>query len=97
MPAIKAFTISYETINEDKIFSEGDRIRGCVSLDLIKQTNVETLFVKAKGDAMVFKRSKNSRTCTAEKRYFKLKQIIIQETPNGMDIANVLSFENNFK
>ena len=86
MPAIQSLTVTYDLLNEKGTFSEGDTLTGKVILALIKETAVESLFVKAKGDADVYwttKSGDNTYTHSADKRFFKLKQFLIPESSTG--------------
>ncbi|XP_018524735.1 arrestin domain-containing protein 3 [Lates calcarifer] len=82
MPSIKSFTMTYDALNESRTFSEGDRITGKVTLVLFKDTKVLKLFVKAKGDGSVSWSTTSgdrNHTYSAGRRFFKLKQFLIQE------------------
>lgn len=86
MPSVQSFTIACEALNDHGTFSEGDVLRGKVTLALIKQISAESMFVKVTGDASVhWTKRVNDRTYTysADHRYFKLKQPLIPEWAKG--------------
>lgn len=86
MPSIQNFTVIYDKLNEDGTFSEGDILTGKVSMVVLKQTTVEYLSVKAKGDANVRwsrKQGEHTHTYSAHRRFFKLKEFLIPEGSKG--------------
>lgn len=86
MPSVQSFSISCEALNEHGTFSEGDALRGKVTLALTKQITVESLFIKVTGDATVRWTNRvgdRSYTYSAEHRYFKLKQPLIVVVAKG--------------
>lgn len=77
--------MTYDAINDFGTFSEGDTITGKVTLELEKETKIETLFVKAKGDVSVHwseKHGDNTRTYSAHRRLFKEKHYLVAQEQN---------------
>lgn len=86
MPSVESLTIAYDFLNEQGTFSGGDIITGNVTLTLEKETKVQSLCVKAKGDADVRwseKRGDKTKVYSAHTRYFKLKQFLTAEGSDG--------------
>lgn len=86
MPSIKSLTMTYDALNENGTFSEGDTIRGKVILALLKEITVESFFLKVKGDADVRWTKKigdRTHTYSAHRRYFKMKQFLLPEESKG--------------
>lgn len=82
MPSMKDFSLVYDALNSAGTFSEGDTLTGKVTFTLEKDTKVKNLFVKVKGDANVRwteGSGDDQTTYSAHRRYFKLKQYLIQE------------------
>lgn len=82
MSPIKDFKLSYEALNNEGIFSEGDTIAGTVTFTLTKETKMKSLVVKVKGEARVHWTEgtgdgENSRS--DHRRYFKDKEYLVEE------------------
>ncbi|XP_033828373.1 uncharacterized protein LOC117376079 [Periophthalmus magnuspinnatus] len=85
MPTVKRLELTYDELNEYGTFSEGDTITGKVTLELEKETKIESLFVKLKGDVRVNwseKYGDKSRNYSAHTRLFKQKQLLIRQESN---------------
>uniref|UniRef100_A0A3P9C8Q5 Arrestin C-terminal-like domain-containing protein n=1 Tax=Maylandia zebra TaxID=106582 RepID=A0A3P9C8Q5_9CICH len=95
MPSIKDFYLTCETTNEDGSYSEGDTIVGTVNFKLTTNVSINTLTVKAKGDAKT-KWTEDIgdylMTVTSKKRYFKVKDYLI-----GVTLKGVHTFEFRLK
>ncbi|XP_029296376.1 arrestin domain-containing protein 3-like isoform X2 [Cottoperca gobio] len=97
MSSIQSLTMTCDALNEYGTFSEGDTLTGKLTLALLKETKIECLFVKAKGDADVRwtkKSGDHTKTYSAHNRYFKLKQFLTPEDckdtvlPRGCHVFN---------
>ncbi|XP_029915008.1 arrestin domain-containing protein 3-like [Myripristis murdjan] len=94
MPSTKDFSLVYDALNSAGTFSEGDTLTGKVIFTLGKDTKVKNLFVKVKGDANVRwteGSGDDQTTYSAHRRYFKLKQYLIQQDttlPKGVHRFN---------
>ena len=80
-------TLTYDALNEERTFSEGDTLTGTVTMCLKKDTKVKSLFVKLKADANVRWNEEigGEAYCSpnAHRRYFKLKNVLIPENIKG--------------
>uniref|UniRef100_A0A3Q0RI52 Arrestin C-terminal-like domain-containing protein n=1 Tax=Amphilophus citrinellus TaxID=61819 RepID=A0A3Q0RI52_AMPCI len=86
MSSIKDLNVTFEAINEDNSYSEGDTIVGTVSFRLTRDVKVKSLSVKAKGDAKAEWTEgvgECQMTYKTKKRYFKLKEYLIAENGKG--------------
>ncbi|XP_071783608.1 arrestin domain-containing protein 3-like [Centroberyx gerrardi] len=97
MPASKELTLTYNVLNDENTFSEGDTLTGRVTLTLAKDTKVKSLFVKVKGDANVHwteGSGDDKKSYSAFRRYFKLKEYLIPQVskdtvlPQGIHTFN---------
>ncbi|KAK2837407.1 hypothetical protein Q5P01_014619 [Channa striata] len=86
MSPIKNFSLTYEALNEEGTFSEGDALCGSVTFTLTKDTKVKSVFVKVKGDANVrwTEGSGDDETSySAHRRYLKVEDYLIVENSKG--------------
>lgn len=89
MSRVKKFDLTYEALNENNTFSEGDTVSGRVNLTLAKETKVKSLIVKLKGEARVLWNEKvgnQTITRTAHKTYFKVSEMLVAENENGIKL-----------
>ncbi|KAK7934044.1 hypothetical protein WMY93_004940 [Mugilogobius chulae] len=85
MPSVAKFSLSFDKINDFGTFSEGDTIRGKISLRLHRAIKVLSLSVKAKGDVTTKWTGRDEQqgevTHTKHYRLFKKKQFLkLKET-----------------
>ncbi|CAK6950119.1 arrestin domain-containing protein 3-like [Scomber scombrus] len=82
MSPIKDFTLIYEALNKEDIFTNGDTVTGLITFTLTKETEVKSLLVKIKGDASVHWSEGSGdrrRSHNDHRRYFKVKEYFIKE------------------
>uniref|UniRef100_A0A3Q2VCC3 Arrestin domain-containing protein 3-like n=1 Tax=Haplochromis burtoni TaxID=8153 RepID=A0A3Q2VCC3_HAPBU len=98
MSSMKDLNVTFEAINEDGSYSEGDTIVGSVSFRLTKEVKVKSLSVKAKGDVKAEWTEGTGYfqiTHTAKRRYFKVKEYLIAR--NGVHTFRFGSMPSSFK
>ncbi|KAK2837404.1 hypothetical protein Q5P01_014616 [Channa striata] len=86
MSPIKNFSLTYEALNQEGTFSEGDALCGSVTFTLTKDTKVKSVFVKVKGDANVHwteGSGDKKRSYSAHRRYFKVEEYLVLEIVQG--------------
>ncbi|KAG7481298.1 hypothetical protein MATL_G00065230 [Megalops atlanticus] len=92
---VKSMKITYDAINEDNTFSSGDVITARIILEISKEAKINSLSIKAKGEAHVHWKEghgDDERSYSANERYFKLKQFMIQPPKDdGKDSEKLLA------
>lgn len=51
--SVKSFTVGYDPINQDNVFTCGDSIKGQITLDVAGACRMKSLCIKLKGKAEV--------------------------------------------
>ncbi|XP_029106409.1 arrestin domain-containing protein 3-like isoform X2 [Scleropages formosus] len=88
--SVKSISISYDPINEQNTFSNGDVLTGWVVVVITKKTKIETLLVKVRGKAEVFwseSHGENTDYYHAKEKCLKLDQIILSRKKDENDIV----------
>lgn len=86
MAPIKDLHLTYEAPNPENAFSAGDVITGVVTLTVTRETKMQSLQVKVKGDAYVgWRETKGGIDIfySDHRRFFKVKQYLVTENLNG--------------
>lgn len=86
MNPIKRLSVTYDTINENNTFSSGDHISGRVTLEVEKETKIDSFLVKAKGKATVLWTERYGQFTMVyhdKETLFKLEHFFICETKKG--------------
>ena len=79
---VKAFSVSYNRINNDNTFTGGDFISGNIQLELSKDCKINSLIVQIKGKANVLWTEHYGKTVVVysnKEKFFSIKQSVIQE------------------
>ncbi|XP_054467728.1 uncharacterized protein LOC129101820 [Anoplopoma fimbria] len=79
---VKSLKITYNPVNEENTFTNGDCVSGEVSLELAKACSVDYLWVKFKGKAEVLWTERHGQTTVvyhSKDKYFSTKHHIIQD------------------
>lgn len=86
MSPIKEFKLKYQAPNKENTFAEGDTIIGQLTFTLTEETKVKSIYVKAKGDAIVHWSDGTGEKCRshhAHKRFYKTKEYLVAEKSDG--------------
>lgn len=90
MSPIKEFTLSYEALNTQGVFTNGDTVTGVLNLTLSKETKVKSLVVKITGEGSVrwtHGIGDDRRIYRDHRRYVKVKEYLIKEDAKGRNIS----------
>ena len=71
---VKAFSVSYNRINNEDTFTAGDFISGDIKLELSKDCKINSLFVQIKGKANVS--WEDGKGFSSKVKFFSIKQFI---------------------
>lgn len=88
MAPIKDLQLTYEAPNPENAFSAGDVITGIVTFTVTRETKVQSLQVKLKGDAYAGVREAKGivKFYSDHKRFFKVKQNVVAENLKGKSV-----------
>ncbi|XP_055774820.1 arrestin domain-containing protein 3-like [Salvelinus fontinalis] len=80
---INSFSIDYDAINAQNIFTSGDRLTGRITVDVSKETKIQSLTFLAKGKAIVRWTEHYGQYTTvvyyASEKYFKIENNILKK------------------
>lgn len=84
---VKNISVAFDPLSESSTFTNGDYISGRVTLEVVKETHIKSLFVKAKGEASVRWSENHGRYNVVvyhdKETCFKTIQYFIQEEKKG--------------
>ncbi|KAL4612951.1 arrestin domain-containing protein 3-like [Arapaima gigas] len=87
---VNSISISYDAINEQNNFSNGDILTGRVVVVVSKKTKIEVLLVKARGKAEVFwteQHGDQTHHYHAKEKYLQMDQVILSRKKDTGDIV----------
>ncbi|XP_061907775.1 arrestin domain-containing protein 3-like [Entelurus aequoreus] len=82
MPHVKDFSVEYNPINKDDVFTSGDYIAGRITFQVTKDCKIESLWIKMKGKAKVKWTEHYGKAIVVhhdQEKYFSIKTFIIQD------------------
>lgn len=80
--SVKSIKVTYNSINEKNSFTHGDWIAGQVTVDVAKDCQIDSLFVKIKAKADVFWTERlfnRTHVYTAKEKYLSFKYYFIRD------------------
>lgn len=85
---IKNFSIEYDAINSQNIFTNGDTINGRIVVEVSKETPIQSLTFIGKGSAKVRwveHHGKHNRYYWSDEKYYDIKQHILRAGNVSLD------------
>ncbi|XP_061841703.1 arrestin domain-containing protein 3-like [Nerophis lumbriciformis] len=82
MPHVKDFSVEYNPISKDDVFTSGDDITGSITFQVTKDCKIESLWIKMKGKANVKWTEHYGRMILVhhdKEKYFSIKTFLIQD------------------
>uniref|UniRef100_A0A672FDY6 Arrestin C-terminal-like domain-containing protein n=1 Tax=Salarias fasciatus TaxID=181472 RepID=A0A672FDY6_SALFA len=79
---VKRLEVSYNPINQNDTFTSGDVVSGHVTLEVVKECEIESLSVKFKGKSEVLWSERHGQTTVvyhSKDKYFSIKHYFIQD------------------
>ncbi|XP_067378106.1 arrestin domain-containing protein 3-like [Channa argus] len=95
---VKSLKVTYNPINEINTFTNGDWVSGQVTLEVVKDCQIDSLLIKFKGKADVLWSERYGQTTVvyhAKDKYFSFKHYFIQEKNIGGNDNQPLLRNNN--
>ncbi|KAI3372505.1 hypothetical protein L3Q82_022981 [Scortum barcoo] len=91
---INTFSIEYDAINSKNIFTNGDTINGRITVEVSKETKIQSLVFIAKGKAKVcwteHYGQDNTHVYWADEKYYDIKHHILRNTRQDASIGRVV-------
>lgn len=87
LSTVKSLKVTYNPINEANTFTNGDTVSGQVTLEVVKDCQINSLSVKFKGKARVLWTERHGKSTTvyhSKEKYLVMKHYFIHDkTPAG--------------
>ncbi|XP_011614152.1 arrestin domain-containing protein 3-like isoform X2 [Takifugu rubripes] len=97
LSTVKSLKVSYNPINEANTFTNGDTVSGQVTLEVVKDCQINSLSVKFKGKARVMWTERHGNTTAtyhSKEKYFIIKHYFIHDkTPTEDDTETLITTE----
>ncbi|XP_059192553.1 arrestin domain-containing protein 4-like [Centropristis striata] len=92
---VKSLKVTYNPINKENTFTDGDCVSGHVTLEVTKDCEIDSLLIKFKGKSEVLWSEKHGRSTVyshSKDKYFSIKHYFIRD-PRGDDNQTPLTYQ----